>query len=150
MDGARPVRLELPSEPSILAVVRESLRALVESDPGVRLDEAALGEVQVALQEACTNSIRHAHAHDVSRRLIVQFTRHVGALELVVEDDGDAYELSDHVPDPEDLQEGGYGTSIMRAWMDEVRLERRGDRNVLTLLRRYERGAADLPEVGHA
>lgn len=139
MSFREPITLDLPSEPGILSVVRETLRALARCQPNVRLDEIAVGEMQVALQEACTNAIRHAHDRDPTRRIQVVFHRAPDGLLIEVSDGGEPYELSEHVPDPEDLAEGGYGTSIMRAWMDEVRLERRDGRNVLTLFRRYDR-----------
>ena len=62
MTGSRgPIRLNLPSEAKLLSVVRAALFALVERDAGVRLTPTEADEVAVALQEACTNTIRHAH-----------------------------------------------------------------------------------------
>lgn len=139
--------LDLPSEASALAVVRATVRALAEDGRRVRLDPREVDEVQVALQEACTNAIRHAHKGDANLRFQVEMNRLEDALVVRVKDSGGPFELDarKEAP-PESLQEGGYGIRIMRAWMDEVSVSRQDDRNVLTLVRRY-RSAAGRPPV---
>lgn len=139
--------LELPSEAGALAVVRAAVRALAEDDRRVRLDPREIDEVQVALQEACTNAIRHAHKGDANLRFRVEFDRLDDALIVRVKDSGGPFDLdARREAPPESLQEGGYGIRIMKAWMDEVSLSREDDCNVLTLVRRY-RSAARRPPV---
>lgn len=144
----QPVRLELPSVPGMLPIVRATLFALAESSDEVRFSREELDEVSVALQEACTNAVRHAHHHDSSKCVTVEFADdNETALVIRVIDQGPPFKLKEaSLPAPELLQEGGYGMSIMRAWMDDVRLDRVGDRNVLTLRRNY-RTQADSEEV---
>jgi len=135
---SQPVRLEIPSVARLMPVVRAALYALAEARPDVRLASEELDEVAVALQEACTNAIRHAHGLDPALLMVVEFEPHADRLVVRVIDRGHPFELTDgEVPEPELLQEGGYGIAIMRAWMDQVTLERDGDTNVLELVRRY-------------
>ncbi len=137
-DTALPVRLEIPSVARLMPVVRAALFALAEARSDVRLARDELDEVAVALQEACTNAIRHAHGLDPAVLMVVEFEPHDDRLEVRVIDRGGPFELTDgEAPDPELLQEGGYGISIMRAWMDQVILEREGETNVLSLVRHY-------------
>ena len=139
-----PLVLDLPSEASVLNLVRAVLRAVAEDGRRVRLDAREVDEVQVALQEACTNAIRHAHKGDPRRRFRVELRRLADALEILVRDTGDAFDLDAKKPPlPEALQEGGYGIRIMRSWMDEVLLTRDEGGNVLRLVRRYRSLAGD-------
>ena len=136
--AAEPVVLVLPSEAGVLGVVRAALRALAEDARRVRLDAREVDEVQVALQEACTNAIRHAHKGDPEKRFHVELRRLDDALEILVKDRGAPFDLDAKKPvPPEALQEGGYGIRIMRSWMDDVTLSREGEWNVLRLVRRY-------------
>jgi serine/threonine-protein kinase RsbW len=131
----------------MLPIVRATLFALADSSDVVRFTREELDEVSVALQEACTNAIRHAHRHDASKSVRIEFIDDEVALVIRVIDQGTPFQLKDTpLPDPESLQEGGYGISIMRAWMDDVRLDRVGDQNVLTLRRMY-RAPADSEEI---
>ena len=142
-----PVRLELPSDPALLPVVRSTLFALAETCPTVRLLRDELDELAVALQEACTNAVRHGNALDAAKPLRVTFVRRSDALEIRVEDEGAPFVLdSGPGPDPLALAEGGYGMSIMHAWTDELTLVRTNGRNVLTLVRRY-RAPVDSQEI---
>jgi serine/threonine-protein kinase RsbW len=137
-----PVVLDLPSDASVLGVVRAAVRALADDGRRVRLDAREVGEVQVALQEACTNVIRHAHKGDAAKRLVVEFVPHDDALEILVKDRGAPFELAVPRDDPaETLAEGGYGIRIMRSWMDEVSVSRENGGNVLRMVRRYRAGA---------
>jgi serine/threonine-protein kinase RsbW len=150
MTAPAPLRLDLPSMPQLLPIVRSALRSLVDALPQVRLDDDEVAEVAVALQEACTNAIRHAHGLDPSKRFQVEFCAGDEALEVLVIDHGEPFALgSADTPDPELLQEGGYGMGIMHAWMDEVELHRVDDSNVLRMVRRY-RVAEDSGRADHA
>jgi serine/threonine-protein kinase RsbW len=139
-----PIVLDLPSEASVLNLVRAALRALAEDGRRVRLEPREIDEVQVALQEACTNAIRHAHKGDPRRRFRVEMQRLEDALEIFVKDGGEPFDLDAKKPaQPEALQEGGYGIRIMRSWMDEVILTRDDVGNVLRLVRRYRTKVGD-------
>ena len=137
--AARPISLELPAVPSSAAVVRAVVAELIAASPQVRLDRAAADEVAVAVQEACTNVIRHGCGARPDRTFTLVVEAGADALRMTFRDDGPEYRLARRAaPRPEDLQEGGYGMFLMYAWMHDVRLERRGGENVLILERRYE------------
>ena len=133
-----PVVIDLPAEPAAPGCARELLRSLAERSPDVRLRSEELDEVCVAVQEACSNAVRHGCGERPDARFRVEIHRRTDALEVRVCDPGPGFSLGPCIlPSPEALQEGGYGTFIMLSWMHEVTLERRGDENVLVLVRRY-------------
>jgi len=143
--AAEPIVLDLPSEASALAVVRAAVRAVADDGTRVRLEPREIDEVQVALQEACTNAIRHAHKSLPHLRFKVELCRMDDALVVRVRDSGEPFDLDAKVaPPPEALQEGGYGIRIMKSWMDEVSVVREDGGNVLRLLRRYRRAAGGV------
>lgn len=143
---SRPVVVEVPSDSRLAGIVRSVLGALVAHCEDVRLSPREVDEISLVLQEAVTNVVRHAHAHDASKPLRVEFRRHVDELVILVRDEGPPFTLTTAAPDPEKLREGGYGIHIMRSWMDEVSVARAGGDggpggNVLRLVRRYRDGA---------
>jgi len=139
VSAPHPIVLDLPSEASVLSVVRAALRAVAEDARHVRLLPREIDEVEVALQEACTNVIRHAHGGDASKRLVVEILRGPDALEILVRDSGAPFVFEPKARDDVDvLAEGGYGITIMRSWMDEVTLTREGTGNVLRMVRKYK------------
>lgn len=139
MNPPEPIVLDLPSEASVLSLVRAALRAVADDARRVRLLPREVDEVQVVLQEACTNVIRHAHKGDASKRLVVEFLRREDALEILVRDSGPEFVLGAKKRDEsEGIPEGGYGVTIMRSWMDEVTLTHDGSGNLLRLVRRYK------------
>ncbi len=139
MSAAGPLfRLELPATPASAAAVRGALRALVQASPSVRLSSQELDEITVAVQEACTNVIRHACERQIECRFGVEFSLDDDALTVVLRDTGRPFDLVRRaIPEPEELREGGYGTFLIHAWMHEVSLVRHAGENVLTLVRRY-------------
>ncbi len=103
-------------------------------DAGV-LEEVA-GHCELALQELLTNLIDHAYKGDPSGQILVRMACTSNHVFLQTEDTGlpANVNLEDvHMPEPEDLAEGGYGMAIIRALMDEVRWEISRGRNIWNL-----------------
>jgi serine phosphatase RsbU (regulator of sigma subunit)/anti-sigma regulatory factor (Ser/Thr protein kinase) len=147
--GVATVVLDLPSEASALPRVRAALRELARRPIGEPLDAAELTEVELAVHEACANAVRHAHRGDASKLIRVEMRKREDALEVLVRDRGAPFDVdSARAPSPESLQEGGYGLSIMKSWMDEVSVSREDGGNVLRMVRRRRGKAAAKLELG--
>lgn len=148
MSGLRTAYVELPSEGGMAAAARNAVRAFLESaSAGTALTDRDLDEISVVVQEACTNAVRHAHAHDAAKRFRVEVALGDAEVEIRVIDRGAPFDLSAARPlDPEQLREGGYGIHIMRTWMDDVSVRHDGTGNVLCLRRRL--GARAIPGEG--
>lgn len=114
--------LRIPAKPEYLVLGRLVLTGLSRSYP---IDSDALGDLKLALTEACSNSIRHAY-------------RDGGVVEIryEVDDEYVAVEVSDGGPgfEPltaplarEALDEGGLGLAIIRAVSDATEIGHRAD-----------------------
>jgi len=133
------IEIRLPSRADYLGAVRSVVRGFVEECLDARLPEDEVNAIQIALQEACINVVRHAHRGDPSKPLVIGLRAVPGRLEIEVEDFGPGLPPEDRRPpdpDPENPREGGYGLFILRQTMDEVVSARRDGKHVLTLVKR--------------
>lgn len=104
-------------------------------------DEAA--ELDLALVEAATNVVKHGLAGRADGRLRVQLTLTETSVEVVLRDDGPAFDpLADAGSAPweqadyqsfDDLPEGGFGLGLIRALVDGCAYRHEAGDNVLTL-----------------
>ncbi len=136
--------ITLPSRADYLGAVRSVVRGFLEECMDARLPADEVNGIQMALQEACTTVVRHAHRKDATLPLVVTISAPKGRFVMEIEDFGPGLPERDRQPpdpDPANPREGGYGIFIMRQVMDEVRSERRGGKHVLPLVKRLP-GAA--------
>lgn len=96
-------------------------------------------DVQLAVQEICTNIVRHAYKERANERIRVTITLQAHPQRLVVElfDTGAAFDES-QVKEP-NLDEGqvhGYGLFIVKNLMDEVVYQRQLDGNFWCLAKK--------------
>jgi serine/threonine-protein kinase RsbW len=115
MVGSQTVRLSIPAKAEYIALVRLALSGLSRLRP---LSEEALGDLKLAVTEACTNSVRHGYA---GREGTVDIVYELQPDRLVVEvaDDGPGFDAAGDRPSDENLAEGGLGIAIIRAVSDE-------------------------------
>lgn len=116
-----PVRLTVPSDPRHLRLVRDVVARLGQC---VGFAEETRFQLQLAVDEALTNVIRHAYGdrHDQPIDLTlepVESPRH--GLQIVVRDFGRAVDPATiKSRDLDDFRPGGLGVHIIRSLMDEV------------------------------
>jgi anti-sigma regulatory factor (Ser/Thr protein kinase) len=112
----KPVTLTIPADFAYLHIAGAAVAALLEHDP-----EDVAYNVQLALQEACTNIVRHAYAGQPDGLITITMTRHPQRLTVELTDTGTCFDPS--TVDPPDLdqpQEGGYGLFLMYTLMDDI------------------------------
>ena len=101
--------------------------------------------VNLSLDELITNVISYGYEDSGEHEIRVTLTERDGALEVVLEDDGVAFDPLSEAPEPdlgasvEERRIGGLGVHFVKSLMDEVSYERRGGRNRLTLIQRSPR-----------
>jgi anti-sigma regulatory factor (Ser/Thr protein kinase) len=131
------IELSLPATRDCLAVIRTAVGTLLDHDFRRRGASELVLEVQLALQEACTNVVRHAYAGGATGgQITVRAELRRRLLRLEISDEGASYDF-DCIPPP-DLdapQEGGFGLHLIRATMSKVSYSRRDNRNTLVLER---------------
>jgi serine/threonine-protein kinase RsbW len=140
------VEIRIPRESRHIGAVRTFFSSLARESDGIQLSEKEIGEIQLVLQEACINSIRHAGPASREEPVSVSFELLDDRLRIEVRDHGMGFD-PDSVPIPkaELLQEGGYGVYIMKQSMDRVVARRDGDGFVLSLTKIYRVGSPDVP-----
>lgn len=112
---ARSVRLRIPAKPEYISLVRLALSGLSHLRP---LDEETLGDLKLAVTEACSNSVRHGYGAEGKGTVQVSYELQADRLVVEVEDDGPGFDAG--APrQREDLSEGGLGIAIIQAVADE-------------------------------
>lgn len=130
-----PVReLVLPNEPSRISEVRHFVAGFLTD---LRVPVELSSEVQLAVGEAVANACRYGRSETGRSELRVRCALDGPNVEVVVADDGPGYvppAKSYELPDT--FASGGRGLFLMRAMMDDVKVEATGDGTVVTLLKR--------------
>jgi serine/threonine-protein kinase RsbW len=117
---ARTVRLDIASRIEMLDMVQAVLTHLCSV---LGFGEEAVHYMSVAIRESVVNAMKHGNKLDESKRVIVEFVMHAGALEIRVQDQGAGFDPA-AVPDPvaeENLLKAyGRGIFFMKSFMDDV------------------------------
>jgi len=125
----RQVILEFPARAEYVVLGRLALTGLLR-DQGY--SEEWLTDLRLALTEACTNSIRHAY-NDGQGTVQISYELRDDRVLLCIYDHGDGFkeqeaEVVGEAPDVSLLPtEGGMGMALIRAVVDEFRLEQPED-----------------------
>ncbi len=139
--GSLLFRMELPSNPEMLCVVRNALGELAAK---LGFSEAECRAVVLAVDEALTNIIRHAYLGDPEQSIEASFHKiHLSrdgksedALEIVLKDSGVTANPEKMCGRAlEDVKPGGLGLHFIRQSMDTVEFTRSNGRNQLRLVK---------------
>ena len=118
--GAPTVRLTIPARAEYITLVRLALSGISQSR---ELTDETLGDLKLAVTEACSNSIRHAYGDGREGSVQVVYELHPDRLVVEVCDDGPGFSVPEPTPGGEDgLYEGGLGIAIIRELADELEL----------------------------
>jgi serine/threonine-protein kinase RsbW len=135
-----PWTLTIPSDLRLLTLAR----AFVETVCQVAgFDESTTHAVVLATDEATNNIMRHAHRDRPDAPIQIQCHLRPDGVEVFLLDEGAPFDLS-AVPylDPAELRVGGRGVFLMRALMDELSCQPRGERgNTLRMVKHWPRPA---------
>jgi serine/threonine-protein kinase RsbW len=118
--NARTVRLTIPAKAEYITLVRLALSGLSQLRP---LDDETLGDLKLAVTEACSNSVRHAYRDGREGAVQVSYELHPDRLVVEVCDDGEGFRTGEGMPATDGtLNEGGLGIAIIRELADELEL----------------------------
>jgi serine/threonine-protein kinase RsbW len=120
---AQAIRLTIPAKPEYITLGRLALTGIarLRAEP---VPAEVLGDLKLALTEACTNSVRHAYGDGAGLVQIV-YELHSDRLVVEVSDSGEGFEPPTEGPaelDTDDLAEGGLGIAIIEALSDELEI----------------------------
>jgi len=139
MDHPLQISLNLPAEPFALELARTCLGMILEQvyDPKDAAEE--IYKLQLALHEIMVNIIRHAYADQPAGRIEVSLNLLPDPDRLMIElhDTGVSFDLDQAPdPDPQNLQEGGYGLFLARSVTDEMTYQPQTGNNCWRLVKK--------------
>ncbi|MBD0373940.1 MAG: ATP-binding protein, partial [Pyrinomonadaceae bacterium] len=113
----RKFTLHVPSSTENLVLIREFV-STIGAQAG--LEEAEIGKLELAVDEACANVIEHAYGHDITKEVIVRATFDDESLRIDVEDTGKGFDPQS--VESEELERlvqarksGGLGMRLMKS-----------------------------------
>ena len=122
------LQIRAPGAGSSLAFIR---RAVADLARKIGLPEDEVAKVEMAVDEACSNVVKHAYApdkqwcwsHDPEIRMEIRTED--GRLVIEINDHGQRFDFAGYQPVSiqsriNDMKTNGYGIFIMRRFMDEV------------------------------
>jgi serine/threonine-protein kinase RsbW len=121
--GSPTVRLTIPAKAEYITLVRLALSGFSRLRP---LSEETLGDLKLAVTEACTNSVRHGYQEGEGTVEIV-YELQPDRFVVEVADDGPGFDAAGDRPIDENLAEGGLGIAIIKAVSDEFESGQRSD-----------------------
>ncbi len=111
-----PVVLEIPADPASLFLVRAVVAKLSEKS-GFNAKESDM--LVLAIDEACTNIIRHAYENSFDGQIILTFKVTAKCLEIYIRDFGKAADPATFQSRKlDDIRPGGLGIHFMKSAVD--------------------------------
>lgn len=139
MSTTRPYRavLSIPSQTERLNDVREFVSGLARTHG---FSEDDINKITIAVDEACTNIIKHGYNYSPDQQIDVEIVRTGNDFEIVISDKGKQFDPgSIQTPDMKDYfqhyRRGGLGVFLMKKIMDKVEFDLHRDRNVLRMIK---------------
>ncbi len=136
--------LSIPSSTRYLEKVRRFVeRYTFEAG----FNEESVEKFKVAVDEACTNVIKHAYSGDESRVLDISVTLDKNTCTISIRDDGNTFVESEYrEPNIFELAKerhaGGFGVHIMRRLMDKVEYVHKDRMNEVRLIKYLDASSA--------
>ncbi len=129
--------ITVPSNPKYLSVIRTVAVAMAEI---YGMADRAIEDIKLAVDEACSNVIKHAYKGDTGQRIVVKFVLRKG-FEVVIEDSGEkARPESIEGRRLDEVRPGGLGIHFIKRVFDVFAFdEKKKDGNRLRLIR-HRRG----------
>lgn len=127
--------LRIPSSTRYLEQVR---RFIEKHARNANLADEAIEQFKIAVDEACTNVIKHAYRGDDSQQIDLAVIVEDDRVTVRIRDAGRSFQQEYYTsPDIFELAEnrraGGFGVHIMRSLMDRVEYITRGNKNEVRL-----------------
>ncbi len=124
-----------------LEIVREFIHKLATK---AGFEEEIAGQIELAVDEACTNVIRHAYKNDQRRKIDIKVILDTEKMQICISDKGKGFN-PDTLPKPdlrayvETSKRGGLGIHLMRSLMDEVQFQFNPSKKNTVTLTKYMR-----------
>jgi serine/threonine-protein kinase RsbW len=117
--GTGVVALAIPARAEYVALCRLALTGLARIRA---LESEVVGDLKLALTEACSNAVRHAYEKGREGMVEIRYELSEDRIEVEIADEGNGFD-PEVVERAEGLDEGGLGIAIIRAVTDELEIE---------------------------
>ena len=126
------IEFNIPSNPKYLQLLRKFTKGLAELIGFTEIDSE---KISLAIDEACTNIIKHNYDNDFNQKIIIDIYFDEQKLEIHLKDFGKELDLSEiKVKHARSLKPGGLGVSLIVGIMDIVEYDRSSENyNVVKL-----------------
>jgi len=118
-------KLKIPSITENLQMIREFVLKIAAK---TGFNEETQEQIALAVDEACTNVIKHAHHHDARRLMDIQIQTDINKMKIIITDKGRGFDIT-KLKDPDvekyikESRHGGLGIYLIKTLMDEVDYE---------------------------
>jgi len=115
-------KLKIPSVTENLQMIREFVLKIAAK---TGFNEETQEQIALAVDEACTNVIKHAHHHDARRLMDIQIQTDANKMKITITDKGRGFDIT-KLKDPDvekfikESKHGGLGIYLIKTLMDEV------------------------------
>ncbi len=129
--------LTIPSQTERLNDVREFVSGLARIHG---FGEDDINKITIAVDEACTNIIKHGYNYSPDKSIDVDIIREGNDFEIVISDNGKQFDPGS-IPSPdmkdyfEHYRRGGLGVYLMKRIMDKEEFNLHSDKNVLRMIK---------------
>jgi len=137
--AANQIRVELTSDIALLASIRSLVRTYFR-DAGI--DAERVVELVLAVDEACSNAMRHAYNGRTDGRIVIELSSDHGTIDVALHDDGTpapperiARRPLEKPKSLDDLTVGGLGVQLIYEVFDVVEYRRGKERGNTVLMR---------------
>lgn len=118
-------KLKIPSITKNLQMVREFVLKIAAQ---TGFNEETQEQIALAVDEACTNVIKHAHHHDARKLMDIQIRTDANKMKIIITDRGRGFDIT-KLKDPDveqfikESRHSGLGIYLIKTLMDEVEYE---------------------------
>lgn len=137
--SANLIRVELSSDTRLLASIRSLVRTYFR-DAGI--DAERVVELVLAVDEACSNAMRHAYDGRTDGRIVLELSSESGTVDVMLHDDGRpaqperiARRTLEQPKSLDDLTVGGLGVQLIYEVFDQVEYRQGKERGNTILMR---------------
>jgi serine/threonine-protein kinase RsbW len=121
-EDVKPDTLHIDSRTDQLIAVRDFVSSAARE---AGFGDEEISKIALAVDEACTNVIKHAYTFDPGKQISVTAKKGNGTFEIIIRDNGVQFNpLSLHAPDMKEylshFRRGGLGVYLMKTLMDKV------------------------------
>lgn len=114
----KPTQLKVKSNKESLALIRKAV-----SDAGEKagMDKSVLGQIMLAVDETCSNIIRHTYQSEPEKKIVVNISITADLFTITIKDEGAPFDITSLEPrDITDVKPGGLGVYIIQQVMDSI------------------------------